>query len=186
MLSDRRLRRLAAEGLVEPFDPEMIQPASIDLRLDRHFLIMEKPRGGAIDPESGSARWTPVSGNGIQINPGDFILGSTYEFITMPNHLSAQFEGKSSLGRLGLLTHITAGFIDPGFEGHITLEFSNVTRWPIRLYAGMKIGQMCVTNMSGEVERPYGSQGVGSHYQGQRGPTASRSHENFHRTIIEP
>ena len=113
------------------------------------------------------------------------MLGSTYELVSLPDDVAARLEGKSSLGRLGLMTHSTAGFIDPGFQGHITLELANVATLPIKLYPGMKIGQMCFFQLSSPAEHPYGSATYGSHYQGQRGPTASRSHANFYRTPIE-
>ncbi len=115
------------------------------------------------------------------LHPGEFVLGSTFESVTLPDDLAGRLEGKSSLGRLGLLTHSTAGFIDPGFTGHITLELSNVANLPITLWPGMKIGQLCLFRLSSPAERPYGSAGVGSRYQGQRGPTPSRAHLNFHR-----
>ena len=115
------------------------------------------------------------------LHPGEFVLGSTFEAISLPDDLAGRLEGKSSLGRLGLLTHSTAGFIDPGFSGHITLELSNVANLPITLWPGMKIGQLCLFRLSSPAERPYGSEGVGSRYQGQRGPTPSRAHQSFHR-----
>ena len=118
------------------------------------------------------------------LHPGEFVLGSTYEVVTLPDDLAARLEGKSSLGRLGLLTHSTAGFIDPGFTGHVTLELSNVATLPITLWPGMKIGQLCFFRLSSPSENPYGSEKYGSRYQGQRGPTASRSFQNFHRTQV--
>ncbi|HEY8293720.1 MAG TPA: dCTP deaminase, partial [Micrococcaceae bacterium] len=118
------------------------------------------------------------------LHPGEFVLGSTYEAVTLPDDVAARLEGKSSLGRLGLLTHSTAGFIDPGFSGHVTLELSNVATLPIKLWPGMKIGQMCFFRLSSPAEHPYGTGNYGSRYQGQRGPTASRSHQNFHRTPV--
>src|SRR5687767_2922734 len=118
------------------------------------------------------------------LHPGEFVLGSTYELVTLPDDVAARLEGKSSLGRLGLMTHSTAGFIDPGFSGHVTLELANVATLPIKLYPGMKIGQLCFFRLSSPTENPYGSAKYGSRYQGQRGPTASRSHANFHRTQI--
>jgi dCTP deaminase len=118
------------------------------------------------------------------LHPGEFVLGSTYEVVTLPDDVAARLEGKSSLGRLGLLTHSTAGFIDPGFSGHVTLELSNVATLPIKLWPGMKIGQLCFFRLSSPSDNPYGSEKYGSRYQGQRGPTPSRSHLNFHRTEI--
>ena len=116
------------------------------------------------------------------LHPGEFVLGSTYEVVTLPDDIAARVEGKSSLGRLGLLTHATAGFVDPGFSGHVTLELANVATLPIKLYPGMKIGQFCFFRLSSPSEHPYGSEKYGSRYQGQRGPTPSRSFQNFHRT----
>jgi dCTP deaminase len=118
------------------------------------------------------------------LHPGEFVLASSYEVITLPHTIAARLEGTSSLGRLGLLTHSTAGFIDPGFSGHVTLELSNVATLPIKLWPGMKIGQMCFFRLSSPSERPYGSAEYASRYQGQRGPTASRSFQNFHRTDV--
>ena len=118
------------------------------------------------------------------LHPGEFVLGSTYEVVTLPDDVAGRLEGKSSLGRLGLLTHSTAGFIDPGFSGHVTLELSNVATLPIKLYPGMKIGQLCLFRLSSPAEHPYGSEKYGSRYQGQRGPTPSRSYANFHRTQL--
>jgi dCTP deaminase len=118
------------------------------------------------------------------LHPGEFVLGSTFEFVTLPNDIAARLEGKSSLGRLGLLTHSTAGFVDPGFKGHVTLELSNTATLPIKLWPGMKIGQLCFFKLSSESEFPYGSDKYSSRYQGQRGPTASRSHKNFYRTDV--
>ena len=120
----------------------------------------------------------------LVLHPGEFVLGSTWETVSLPDDLAARVEGKSSLGRLGLLTHATAGFVDPGFSGHVTLELSNVATLPIMLYPGMKIGQLCFFRLSSPAESPYGSAAYGSHYQGQRGPTASRSFKNFHRTQV--
>jgi dCTP deaminase len=118
------------------------------------------------------------------LHPGEFVLASTYELVTLPDDVAARLEGKSSLGRLGLLTHSTAGFIDPGFSGHVTLELSNVATLPIMLWPGMKIGQLCFFRLSSPAEHPYGSDLMGSRYQGQRGPTASRSYRSFHRTPV--
>lgn len=124
------------------------------------------------------------NGEAFVLHPGEFVLGSTFESVTLPDDVAARLEGKSSLGRLGLLTHSTAGFIDPGFSGHVTLELSNVATLPIKLWPGMKIGQLCFFRLSSASEHPYGSDLYGSRYQGQRGPTASRSSKNFHRTTV--
>ena len=123
-------------------------------------------------------------GEAFVLHPGEFVLGSTWEQVSLPATVAARLEGKSSLGRLGLLTHSTAGFIDPGFSGHVTLELSNMATLPVKLWPGMKIGQLCFFRLSSEAEHPYGSQKYGSRYQGQRGPTPSRSHLNFHRTRV--
>jgi dCTP deaminase len=123
-------------------------------------------------------------GEAFILHPGEFVLASTYEVITLPDDIAGRLEGKSSLGRLGLLTHSTAGFIDPGFSGHITLELSNVANLPVKLFPGMKIGQLCLIKLSSPAEHPYGSEKYGSRYQGQRGPTASRSFMNFHQSKI--
>src|SRR5690606_2562013 len=118
------------------------------------------------------------------LHPGEFVLGSTYEVVTLPDDIAARVEGKSSLGRLGLLTHATAGFVDPGFSGHVTLELANVATLPIKLCPGMKIGQLRCGRRTSPAQHPYGSEKYGSRYQGQRGPTPSRSFQNFHRTQI--
>lgn len=166
----------------------MVQPSSIDVRLDRFFRVFENHRYPHIDPSTEQSELTreiaPVGDEPFVLHPGEFVLGSTYEVVTLPNDIAARLEGKSSLGRLGLLTHSTAGFIDPGFSGHVTLELANVATLPILLYPGMKIGQVCFFRMTSEAEHPYGSSVYGSRYHGQRGPTPSRSHLNFHRTNI--
>ncbi len=173
---------------VEPFDLEMIQPSSIDVRLDRMFRVFENHKYPHIDPSIEQADLTrliePDGDDPFILHPGEFVLGSTLEVVSLPDDLAGRLEGKSSLGRLGLLTHSTAGFIDPGFSGHITLELSNVATLPIKLFPGMKIGQLCLFRLSSPADHPYGSDKYGSRYQGQRGPTASRSFANFHRTKI--
>jgi len=173
---------------VEPFDVEMIQPSSIDVRLDRMFRVFENHKYPHIDPSIEQADLTrliePDGDDPFILHPGEFVLGSTLEVVSLPDDLAGRLEGKSSLGRLGLLTHSTAGFIDPGFSGHITLELSNVATLPIKLFPGMKIGQLCLFRLSSPADHPYGSDKYGSRYQGQRGPTASRSFANFHRTKI--
>lgn len=186
LLSDRDIRAHVTAGSVriEPYDDAMVQPSSIDVRMDRHFLAFDNHRYAHIDPSQEQENLTRVvdvdPDQPFILHPGEFVLGSTYETITLPDDLAARVEGKSSLGRLGLLTHATAGFVDPGFSGHITLEFSNVANLPIKLWPGMKIGQLCFLKMSSPVDNPYGSSVNRSHYQGQRGPTASRSFANFH------
>ena len=153
------------------------------MRLDRFFRVFQNSRYTHIDPrEEQEELTTPVETIGDEpfvLHPNEFVLGSTFERVTLPDDLAGRLEGKSSLGRLGLLTHSTAGFIDPGFTGHITLELSNVANLPITLWPGMKIGQLCLFRLSSPAEHPYGSERAGSRYQGQRGPTPSRAHLNF-------
>ena len=191
LLSDRDIRTELDAGRVvlDPYDPEMIQPASIDVRLDRWFRLFDNHRYPVIDPAADQEGLTHLVDVGADepfvLHPGEFVLGATYELVTLGNDIAARLEGKSSLGRLGLLTHSTAGFIDPGFSGHVTLELSNAATMPILLYPGMKIGQLCFFDLSSPAEHPYGSQGAGSHYQGQRGPTPSRTHQRFTRTRID-
>jgi dCTP deaminase len=174
--------------VVEPYDPAMIQPSSIDFRLDRYFRVFENHRYPHIDPAADQSDLTrevePSGDEPFILHPGEFVLGSTLEVVTLPDDLAARVEGKSSLGRLGLLTHATAGFVDPGFSGHVTLELANVATLPIKLYPGMKIGQLCFFRLSSPAQHPYGSEKYGSRYQGQRGPTPSRSYANFQRTRI--
>ncbi len=190
LLSDRDLKTEISSGRVgvEPYTDAMIQPSSIDVRLDRWFRVFENHRYPHIDPSIEQPDLTrliePEGDEPFVLHPGEFVLGSTYEVVTLPDDIAGRLEGKSSLGRLGLLTHSTAGFIDPGFSGHITLELSNVANLPILLYPGMKIGQLCLFRLSSAAEHPYGSEKYGSRYQGQRGPTPSRSYANFHRTQI--
>lgn len=190
LLSDRDIRAELDAGRVvlDPRDDAMIQPSSVDVRLDRFFRVFENHRYPHIDPAEDQPDLTrPVEPDGDEpfiLHPGEFVLGSTYEVVTLPDDIAARLEGKSSLGRLGLLTHSTAGFIDPGFSGHVTLELSNVATLPIKLWPGMKIGQLCFFRLTSPSEHPYGSAKYGSRYQGQRGPTPSRSFQNFHRTSI--
>jgi dCTP deaminase len=190
LMSDRDIRTAidSKRVVLEPFDPDMVQPSSIDVRLDRYFRVFENHRYPHIDPAEDQPDLTrqvePAGHEPFVLHPGEFVLASTYEVVTLGNDLSARLEGKSSLGRLGLLTHSTAGFIDAGFSGHLTLELSNVATLPIKLWPGMKIGQLCFFALSSPAEEPYGSGRTGSRYQGQRGPTPSRSYLNFHRTKI--
>ncbi|MSV72420.1 MAG: dCTP deaminase [Actinobacteria bacterium] len=191
LLSDRDLRaEIAAERVVlEPYDDGMIQPSSIDVRLDRLFRTFENHRYPHIDPSVEQPDLTRMvetaADEAFILHPGEFVLASTYEVITLPDDIAGRLEGKSSLGRLGLLTHSTAGFIDPGFSGHVTLELSNVATLPIMLWPGMKIGQLCLFRLSSPAEHPYGSSVYGSRYQGQRGPTPSKSYLNFHITPVD-
>ena len=187
LLSDRDLRAEIDAGRlrIEPFDAKLLQPSSIDVRLDRFFRVFVNTKYTHIDPSLQQDELTslvePEGDEPFVLHPGEFVLGSTFEQITLPDDLAGRLEGKSSLGRLGLLTHSTAGFIDPGFSGHITLELSNVANLPITLWPGMKIGQLCLFRLSSPAEHPYGSAGVGSRYQGQRGPTPSKAYLNFPR-----
>jgi dCTP deaminase len=190
LLSDRDIKAEIDAGrvAVDPYDVAMIQPSSIDVRLDRWFRVFENHKYPHIDPSTEQPDLTrllePEGDEPFVLHPGEFVLGSTYEVVTLPDDVAGRLEGKSSLGRLGLLTHSTAGFIDPGFSGHVTLELSNVATLPIMLFPGMKIGQLCLFRLSSPAENPYGSAIYGSRYQGQRGPTPSRSFANFHRTKI--
>ncbi len=190
LLSDGDIRREIDAGRVslEPYDAGLVQPSSVDVRLDRYFRTFENHRYPHIDPSEEQPDLTRLLETSPDepfiLHPGEFALGSTYEVVTLPDDVAARVEGKSSLGRLGLLTHATAGFIDPGFSGHVTLELSNVATLPIKLWPGMRIGQLCFFRLSSPAEHPYGSGVYGSRYQGQRGPTASRSFQNFHRTDV--
>lgn len=190
LLSDRDIRAAIESKDVglEPYTPEMVQPASIDVRLDRFFRIFNNHEYTYVDPAEDQGDLTERFEVGPDepwiLHPGEFVLGSTWEYVKLSGSIAARLEGKSSLGRLGILTHSTAGFIDPGFEGHITLELSNVSTLPVKLWPGMKIGQMCFFQLSSPAEHPYGSKATGSHYQGQRGPTPSRSYINFYKAEI--
>jgi dCTP deaminase len=187
LLSDGDLRKELASGRLglDPFDEVMIQPSSVDVRLDRYFRVFNNTKYTHIDPRQQQDELTSLvetaDDEPFVLHPGEFVLGSTFESVELPDDLAGRLEGKSSLGRLGLLTHSTAGFIDPGFQGHITLELSNVANLPITLWPGMKIGQLCLFRLTSAAEHPYGSQKAGSRYQGQRGPTPSRAYLNFHR-----
>jgi dCTP deaminase len=191
LLSDRDIKAELDAGRIglEPLDPAMIQPSSIDVRLDGLFRLFDNHKYAYIDPAEDQPELTHLvetkPDEPFILHPGEFVLGATFEQVTLPDNVAARLEGKSSLGRLGLLTHSTAGFIDPGFSGHVTLELSNVATLPIKLWPGMKIGQLCFFQLSSPAENPYGSSIYGSRYQGQRGPTASRSFQNFHRTVID-
>ena len=185
VLSDQGIRRLIEAGRIgiDPYDPALMQPSSLDVRVDRLFRVFRNSRYPYIDVKTEQEELTElveVTGDEpFILHPGEFVLGSTLERVTLPDDLVARLEGKSSLGRLGLLIHSTAGFIDPGFDGHVTLELSNVANLPITIYPGMKIGQLSFVQMSEPAETPYGSGTLGSKYQGQRGPTPSRYWQNF-------
>lgn len=190
LLSDGDIRKQIEAGRIglEPLNLELMQPSSIDVRLDRFFRLFDNHKYPYIDPreqQDDLTRFVEVAADEeFILHPGEFVLGSTYEYVSLPDDIAARLEGKSSLGRLGLLTHSTAGFVDPGFQGHVTLELSNVATLPIKLWPGMKIGQLCFFQLSSPSENPYGSTKYGSRYQGQRGPTASRSYLNFHITDV--
>ncbi|EXF25484.1 deoxycytidine triphosphate deaminase [Nesterenkonia sp. AN1] len=190
LLSDRDIRaEIDAERIkLDPLELSMIQPSSVDVRLERMFRLFDNHKYAHIDPAADQPELTRLvevdPEEPFILHPGEFVLGATYESVTLPEDVAARLEGKSSLGRLGLLTHSTAGFIDPGFSGQVTLELSNMATLPIKLWPGSKIGQLCFFQLSSPAEHGYGSGAHQSRYQGQRGPTASRSHENFHRTII--
>jgi len=190
LLSDRDIRHEVDQKriVLDPWEEAMVQPSSVDVRLDRYFRLFDNHKYQHIDPATDQpdlTRLVEVDPNeSFVLHPGEFVLGATFEVVTLPDDVAARLEGKSSLGRLGLLTHSTAGFIDPGFSGHVTLELSNVATLPITLWPGMKIGQLCFFRLSSAAEHPYGSERYGSRYQGQRGPTASRSAANFHRTDV--
>ncbi|KUG58431.1 deoxycytidine triphosphate deaminase [Serinicoccus chungangensis] len=190
LLSDRDILASIDSGRVrlDPWDPTMVQPSSVDIRLDRYFRLFDNHKYPVIDPAQEQPDLTRLvevePEESFVLHPGEFVLGSTYEQVSLPDDIAARVEGKSSLGRLGLLTHATAGFVDPGFTGHVTLELSNVATLPIVLHPGMKIGQLCFFRLSSASQHPYGSSEKGSHYQGQRGPTASRSWSNFSRSDV--
>jgi dCTP deaminase len=185
ILSDRTIREEIAAGRIgiHPLDPADIQPSSVDLRLDRYFRVFRNHTSRLIDVKEDQENLTELveipTEDVFILHPGEFVLGSTAERVTIPNDLVARLEGKSSLGRLGLLIHSTAGFVDAGWDGNLTLELSNVATLPITLYPGMKIGQISFLRMTTPADAPYGSSDVGSKYQGQRGPTPSRYFENF-------
>lgn len=185
LLSDSDLLHAIDEGRLglDPYEPTLVQPSSIDVRLDRWFRVFNNSKYTHIDPSVQQDDLTTlIETKGEEpfvLHPGEFVLASTLEAVTLPDDLAGRLEGKSSLGRLGLLTHSTAGFIDPGFSGHVTLELSNVANLPITLWPGMKIGQLCIFRLSSPARHPYGSSIYGSRYQGQRGPTPSRSWHNW-------
>ena len=190
LLSDRDIKAGIGAGRIglDPYDASLVQPSSIDVRLDRYFRLFDNHRYPFIDPAEEQPELTHLvtvdADEAFILHPGEFVLASTFEQVTLGDDVAARLEGKSSLGRLGLLTHSTAGFIDPGFQGHVTLELSNVATLPIKLWPGMKIGQLCFFQLSSAADRPYGSAEVKSRYFGQRGPTASRSYRNFTRADV--
>ena len=184
VLSDRTIRRLLGEGriLIDPYEESLLQPSSVDVRVDRFFRVFRNNRYPHIDVKREQEDLTElveIDDEPFILHPGEFVLGSTLERIRLPDDLVARLEGKSSLGRLGLLIHSTAGFIDPGWDGHVTLELSNVANLPITIYHRMKIGQLSFVQLTEPAETPYGSGELGSKYQGQQGPTPSRYWQNF-------
>ena len=185
VLSDRTIREHLASGrlVIDPYDPSLVQPSSVDIRVSSQFRVFHNNRQPYIDvrrPIEDLTDLVVMSGDEpFILHPGEFVLGSTLERVTLPDDLVARLEGKSSLGRLGLLIHSTAGFIDPGWDGHVTLELSNVANLPITIYHAMKIGQISFMQLTEPASAPYGSSALGSKYQGQRGPTPSRYWQNF-------
>lgn len=185
VLSDRGIRAAIAASRItlDPFDDGLIQPASVDVRCDHRFRVFRNNRYGHIDVREEQPELTELvempDGGPFILHPGEFVLGATLERVTLGDDIVARLEGKSSLGRLGLQVHSTAGFIDPGFDGHVTLELANVANLPITLYPGMKIGQLSFLNLDQPAEHPYGSGALGSKYQGQVGPTPSEYWRNF-------
>ena len=187
ILSDRDLRAEIEAGrlVIDPYDPTAMQPSSVDLRIGADFRVFANHRHPYIDVrkpmEDLTELVTASEEEPFILHPGEFVLGTTVERVRLGPELVARIEGKSSTARLGLLIHSTAGFVDAGFDGNLTLELSNVANLPIAIYPGMRIGQLAVFRLSSPAERPYGSEDLGSKYQGQEGPTASRYHENFER-----
>jgi dCTP deaminase len=185
ILSDVSIHKALAEGriIIDPLMDGGVQPSSVDLRVDRYFRVFRNDTTPFIDPKLAQEDLTELveidSESRFILHPGEFVLGSTLERVALPDDLVARLEGKSSLGRLGLLIHSTAGFVDAGWDGHLTLELSNVANLPIAIYPGMKIGQISFLQMTTSAEHPYGSGAAGSKYQGQRGPTPSRYYLNF-------
>ena len=187
ILSDVSIKAAIELGriAIDPYDPTLVQPSSIDVRVDRYFRVFQNHRYPYIDPkqpqEDLTREFVTEMDQPFMLHPGEFVLGSTLESVRLDSDIVARLEGKSSLGRLGLLIHSTAGFVDPGFEGYLTLELSNVATLPIAIYPGMKIGQLSFYELTTAAEHPYGSRGAHSKYQGQRGPTPSKMHEDFRR-----
>ena len=185
VLSDRSIRSEIEAGRIvfDPYDESLVQPSSVDVRVDRKFRVFHNARYPYIDVRKPMDDLTELievtDDEPFVLHPGEFVLGQTLEWTELPNDLVARLEGKSSLGRLGLLIHSTAGYVDPGWKGNLTLELSNVANLPIALYFGMKIGQISFFKMSSAVDRPYGSPELGSKYQGQSEPTASAFHRDF-------
>ena len=189
VLSDKSIRDEIASGRIgiSPFNPTDVQPASVDLHLDDKVLVFRNSTAPYVDLREVVPNLNEMvkieDGQPFILHPGEFVLGNTLERITLSDTIVARLEGKSSLGRIGLLIHSTAGFVDPGWDGHLTLELSNVSRLPLTLYKGMPIGQISFQYLSTPAENPYGSKALRSRYQGQTEPTASRAHLNFDETL---
>jgi dCTP deaminase len=187
VLSDRTIKAEIEAGriVVDPFDEAMVQPSSVDVRVDRRFRVFRNARYPYIDVRQPMEELTEAleitDDEPFILHPGEFVLGQTLERVRLPDDVVARLEGKSSLGRLGLLIHSTAGFVDPGFEGNLTLELSNVANLPVTIYYAMPIGQISFVRVDAPVERPYGADETGSKYQGQAEPTPSRYYQNFKR-----
>lgn len=192
VLSDRTIKERLRAGKIriEPFDPSDVQPASVDVHLDRKILVFRNWHRPYIDVRQDMSGLTEMvefaPDEPFVLHPGEFVLGSTLEHIELPNDLVARLEGKSSLGRIGLLIHSTAGYVDPGWRGHLTLELSNVANLPITLYYKMKIGQISFLELTTPVDNPYGSEALGSKYQGQTAPTASKIHREYRPVADHP
>ncbi len=183
ILSDRDIIKRVRQGtlVIDPFREEHVQPSTVDLQLESKVRIFNNFELGVIDlrQKDDPTKEVKIGKKGFIIHPNEFLLGSTVERFKIPLDLAAKIEGRSSLGRLGLIIHATAGYVDPGFSGDITFEISNISRTPIKIYAGMRIAQICFFQMSSPVEHPYGSKKLGSKYQGQKGPTSSRAWKDF-------
>ena len=188
ILSDRTIREQLEGGgiVIDPIGENAIQPSSVDLHVDRWFRVFRNDTTPYIDPKQAQEDLTELvevdEDGAFILHPGEFVLGSTFERVALGDDLVARLEGKSSLGRLGLLIHSTAGFVDAGWDGHLTLELSNVANLPIAIYPRMKIGQISFLQMTTAAETPYGSDSTGSKYKGQKGPTPSRYYLNFRQS----
>lgn len=185
VLSDRTIRKELDAGriVIDPLGPGAIQPASVDLRLGHQFRVFRNSQIPFIDLKREYPDLTELvtidDDNPFILHPGEFALAVTYERVTLPDDIVGRLEGKSSLGRLGLLIHSTAGYVDPGWDGALTLELSNVANLPITLYHRMKVSQISFLRLSEPAEHPYGSKEAGSKYQHQEGPTPSKYYLNF-------
>ena len=183
ILADRDIKEAVKEGriVIKPYEEKCVQPSTYDLHLEDRLLVFDNYEAGEIDVKKrvDVSRMVKIKDEGFVLHPGEFILGSTLEYIELPRNLAGQLEGKSSLGRLGLIIHATAGYVDPGWKGQLTVEMSNISRLPIRIYGGMKAAQICFMKMTREVEIPYGDKRLGSKYFGQKGPTVSKVYQNF-------